>query len=179
MGITFNSAHMRTLVKLNEIAQKHNCVINFGFEEVYDEVFDFDGWCKDNDVPEDVREEIVDYINLDGNKTYGAKYWFELIDKTDSEHYKHHTFAYNNLESLAFFDEDDIGEMSSFAQDWFNENVETCYPLLVRNEDVTLCGWEGFDTSEAYRCYRPGMCLKFFGDLVCDYLHEERIVETY
>lgn len=27
--------------------------------------------------------------------------------------------------------------------------------------------------------YREGMALKIFGDLVCDYLGEERIVRTY
>lgn len=30
-----------------------------------------------------------------------------------------------------------------------------------------------------FRCYRPGMALKYFGDLVCDYLGEERICRVY
>jgi len=55
-------------------------------------------------------------------------------------------------------------------------------------------GWQGIDFSDSptiingfgnetkvvdYRVYREGMALKFFGDLVCDYLEEPRIVESY
>ena len=37
----------------------------------------------------------------------------------------------------------------------------------------------GFPGQERPNVYREGMALKFFGDLVCDYLGEERIVRTY
>ena len=37
----------------------------------------------------------------------------------------------------------------------------------------------GFPEQEHPSVYREGMALKFFGDLVCDYLGEERIVRTY
>lgn len=36
-----------------------------------------------------------------------------------------------------------------------------------------------FQGQERPSVYREGMALKFFGDLVCDYLGEERIVRTY
>ena len=38
---------------------------------------------------------------------------------------------------------------------------------------------KGFDGLEHPSVYREGMALKFFGDLVCDYLGEERIVRVY
>lgn len=38
---------------------------------------------------------------------------------------------------------------------------------------------KGFDKQEHPSVYREGMALKFFGDLVCDYLGEERIVRVY
>ena len=38
----------------------------------------------------------------------------------------------------------------------------------------------GFDGVSTYiNVYREGMALKFFGDLVCDYLGEPRIIRTY
>ena len=51
---------------------------------------------------------------------------------------------------------------------FFNSHMETLVELVD-------CGFGNDECVEDFRCYRNGMALKFFGDLVCDYLGEPRI----
>ena len=64
------------------------------------------------------------------------------------------------------------------TRDFFSVNESWEWALFKETADQRIHGFEGVDTSEI-NVYREGMTLKFFGDLVCDYLGEERIKEVY
>lgn len=175
MGITFGKPHMNTLNKLYEMANKHNCTISFGVDNIYEEAFDWELFAQVNNINDsEVMQDLYDNLRLLHSATYGAKYWFELYDGNTK---KYHTFVYYDYTSYCNYDEP--WDCSNKALRALENYSDYSHYLECRCEDTKLMGWEGLDTSEAYRCYRSGMCLKFFGDLVCDYLREERIKEVY
>ena len=61
--------------------------------------------------------------------------------------------------------------------DWDDNGILDDKVVLFARLDETVI--KGFNGLEHPNVYRAGMALKFFGDLVCDYLKEERIVRSY
>ena len=178
MNITFGPRHINTLIKLKEIADRHNCVISFGTNDCGSEILidDFKPYFKD------LTDEICEYVN--DNYTVlrshdkSSHYWFELYDK---EKEKYNTLTYTELDMLIEFDTPSAYveyNMPDEVEDWFLNNQSWDDAIAVETSDQKIRGFEGVDTTDI-NVYREGMALKFFGDLVCDYLGEPRIEEVY
>ena len=200
MTIAFYDAHMRTLTKLNEIAEKHGMRIRFGTRS--DFTCEADATLLndfiENDTPDCLNEyyhEIIDgKIMMTENRM-----WFELYEPRPTEKSgKYHVMTYVQS-SVGFRLQDDWEESLENVKDDFDEddeeeNINNINKLINFINDSMGDGWQGIDFSDSptiingfgnetkvvdYRVYREGMALKFFGDLVCDYLEEPRIVESY
>lgn len=207
MNTYFNDAHLDTLVKLKEIAEKHNCKIRFGTDSnSYDsEVEDIKGFMSD------INEEVLEFLVENQFELFketlqkeDSSIWFELYEITE-DWGKCHTLTYNNNSlSLLLNDywreelEDMLSELEEYEDD---ENIEIDSERLdlIRNaidfieeNEYDNTGVLNFSSSPTiilgfgnegvvidHRVYRVGMALKFFSDLVCDYLGEPRIVNTY
>ena len=180
MGVRLGTTHMKTLFKLYEMAEKHNCYILMGVDDIYDnEDCDMDYIAKRGDMSDKVRKEIENNLYIEEARTIGYSYWFELVDKRDKEHIKYNNLEYKDYSTWFRYDENDVDSLSKEAQEWLEENDEYQDGSIYQNcAHQEMNGWEGVDTSEI-NVYREGMLLKFFGDLVCDYLGEERIYEVY
>lgn len=177
MSIYFGSSHIKTLIKLQELAKKHNCSIDFGVDIVNDDdCCDWDILAKSYDMPDTVREDFVDNLYINKSGTNGYNYWFELRDDRNKDKTEYNTLTYSNLYMYAEYD--DIDDLSDESREWLEDNIS--YPGFLDNdyEHTIIRGFKGVDRSNI-NVYREGMTLKFFGDLVCDYLGEERIVEVY
>ena len=174
MGIEFYDAHMKTLNKLYEMAKKHECIINFGMNDIHEEAFDWILFAEQNHIEnDDVMQDLVDNLDTYRDTTYGASYWFELYDSNTG---KRNIINYCDYVSYCNYEEP--YKCSDEAVEILEEFSDYSHYLECRCATTNFYGWEGVDTSEA-QVYRSGMLLKFFGDLVCDYLGEERIKEVY
>ena len=142
MGITFGKPHMDTLNKLYALANKHNCVIFFGVDDIYEEAFDWELFAKQNNIEnDDIMQDIYDNLRVSREATYGAKYWFELYDKNTQTH---HTFAYYDYVTYCNYEEPWCCEDATVE---ILENYsDYSHYLECRCEDVKLMGWEGLDT---------------------------------
>ena len=68
------------------------------------------------------------------------------------------------------------------TQEWIDENCEdgwgtNDYSFYDDGDYTKVIGFKGVKTK--VNVYREGMAVKNFGDLVCDYLHEPRIIKNY
>lgn len=181
MNITLGQAHIKTLIKLQAIAEKHNCSISFGTTDNDDSEADFEDF-KDyyDELTDKICSEMVDNLQAISVRLFTSNYWFELYDGNKN---KYNNLTYTTIEGYAEFDEDyNSDDISEETQEFIANNMEEYdygNPILQFNSSKqTIRGFEGVDKSQI-NVYREGMLLKFFGDLVCDYLGEERIVEVY
>lgn len=175
MDTTFGTAHMSTLTKLKELAEKHNCVIAFGFDSNATDDFRLDEVVEYvDDLTESIAEELEDELISHRRLKSESKIWFELYDKTKKTY---NVLSYSEIEGFVSFNTDDYYSLSSEAESFLTNNEYDGF-ISFRSDPQCITGFEGVDTSEI-NVYRSGMALKFFGDLVCDYLGEERIVECY
>ena len=53
------------------------------------------------------------------------------------------------------------------------------YTIHESHNPTIIHGFGNEKRIEDFRCYRSGMAVKFFGDLVCDYLGEPRVNRVY
>lgn len=166
--------HMDTLNKLYNMAKKHNCLITFSMEPIYEEAFDWELFAEQNKIDNDeIMQDLVDNLVAIRECTYGATYTFELFDETTREH---KVLTYYDYTSYIQYEEpwgcsDDTVEV-------LDEHSTYSHGIELHSSDTKFYGWGDIDTKE-FTVYRDGMMLKFFGDLVCDYLGEERIQEVY
>ena len=181
MNITLGQTHIKTLTKLQAIAEKHNCSISFGTNDHTDLEADFEDF-KDyyDGLTEKICSEIVDNLQANSVRLFISNYWFELYDGNKK---KYNNLTYTIIEGYAEFDEDyNSDDISEETQEFIENNMkEYDYigPTLEFNSSKqNIRGFDGVDKSQI-NVYREGMLLKFFGDLVCDYLGEEKIVEVY
>lgn len=177
--IFLGEPHIKTLTKLYEMAKKHDCVIAMSIEPISDSDVDFDIIVDKGDMNEEIKEDIQENLELKDCNTSGYKYTFELIDKRDSQHYKYNTLTYFDISTSFKYAEFLYRTLNEETQEWLddNDNYDDNY-IFYHSEDQRMQGWEGIDTSFV-NVYREGMLLKFFGDLVCEYLGEEKIQEVY
>lgn len=180
MNISFYTAHMDTLCDLKQMAEKHNCRINFGFDTSSSEEMD-----EDILIECGFKEELLgnlDSCSIEGTCSGWSKVWFELYDKNNNSY---HTLAYLNSYcrfELELFDRYDCDEE-------FLEMLESHYDIDECGHDRFYCNFSdaptiihGFNNEgevRDYRVYRSGMALSYFSDLVCEYLGEEKISRTY
>ena len=186
MNIYIGTEHLKTLEDLRKIAEKHDCAIRFGYND---------------DVSREIEGSFLDRVGIN-RKTIDAlcsphcfsvknalytcrKYWFELYEnKTD----KSNTMTY--IDEDIYFEVDDIFRFDEMYQDecdTINEFIEEhaeiygdCGNSFAFSDNPTLIyGFGNKKRISDYRCYREGMALKYFSDLVCDYLGEKRIERVY
>lgn len=184
MNIEFTSAHMQTLCELKELADKHGCLITFGVDQNYG----FVGYEKFTDYSEDILNELNDlgYFDTDVERGDCSTFWFQLYDP-NSKSKKYNILQYETgwqaAEYRFYGGLDDDTDITEKTKAFLEDNVVDCSDIYA--DTVTLyCSFDetrviGFDGQTTPYVYREGMALKFFGDLVCDYLGEERIQRVY
>ena len=186
MNIEFTSAHMETLMELKQLAEKHGCRITFGVDSwagVDPEFEEFDGYTSE------IYEELNDKGIFSNGVIDMSKFWFEFYDPNNKER-QYHYLEYSEGEQtityeLYALEELSLEELSEEAEEFIAANradwddngiIEDSVVLFKRLGGTTIKGFYGLEHPNVYR---EGMALKFFGDLVCDYLGEKRIVRTY
>lgn len=177
MNVYFGSNHLQTLCDLKALAEKHNCFIRFGVdqENTTDVTLeDFEGSTK----------EIIEELQNKGSFSNGCyevtNMWFELFDATNETY---HILSYcQGRESVEYTL--DILEDLSYEANSFLENNLVDWQSMADDNLLISCSLDGtkvsgFPEQERPYVYREGMALKYFGDLVCDYLKEPRIKRVY
>ena len=181
MNIEFTSAHMETLMELKALAEKHGCRITFGvnsFAGVDPEFEEFDGYT------DEIYEELNDKGIFSNCVIYTTQFWFQFYDPNNKK-IQHHFLEYSAGNQTVTYEPYTFEELSKEAKEFLEENraewddnylIDDKVVLFKRLGGTTINGFEGLKKPNVYR---EGMALKFFGDLVYDYLKEERIVRTY
>lgn len=177
MNIYFGSTHLQTLCDLKALAEKHNCYIHFGVDQensVDVDFNEFDGATKK------IIEELQDkgeFLNQSYCKT---SMFFELFDANNSTY---NILTYSDGEQSVYYKRYYCEDLSAEAEAFLEDNLVE-WQTMNGDELLIYCRLggtkvTGFPNQEHPNVYREGMALKFFGDLVCDYLGEERIVRPY
>lgn len=184
MNIEFYNSHMETLADLIKIAEKHNCAISFGFSDSSDRDIDED-ILKKNGFTAELLEELKDKMTVSCAESTFDKAWFQLYEKNTKTY---HTMAYIERDTYAIvektddfrFDEDDPSDELITKLEALDQLMESgAYTIHESYNPTIIHGFGNKEKVEDFRVYRPGMVLKFFGDLVCDYLNEPRINRCY
>ena len=176
MNIRMSATHVKTLCKLKELAEKHDCEIRVGMNSRNQvDTVDWDLIKKHTGSSDDVIDELQDVLFTDGSIYQFEEYWFELYDKVKKTH---NILSYIEEQTSFCYQVDDEDDLSEAAHEWIELNIEYTGSYGCGRIYDNIYGFEGIDTSFV-NVYREGMLLKFFGDLVCDYLGEERIHEVY
>lgn len=196
MYVVFTPTHLDTLCKLKEIAAKHNCTVSFGFSSTGDD----DGFTTNILKANDVAPEIIEmlealYENNDLNdcKLSHDQIYFKLSEKTPTATHNH-TLEYNedymhfsikdynclihDYINKKYDNENQLDMFEDFAKD-ISANNDDIYPFFSFDYCPTIINGFGLGHVEDERVYRQGMALKYFADLVCDYLNEPHIEATY
>lgn len=173
MNILFTTTHMQTLKDLMEIAEKHNCKIRFNVgnnhsDDPNDMNFDYK-W----DIPQSVFNYIKDNKAFLSFFTECGGVTFELIECDEKgERTKTNYMTYAESSFWFYVNEDELPlELDKNFEEWYNHSDYGKWYGESTNK-VFISGFKGV---ENYSAYRPEMALKFFGDMVCDYLSEPRI----
>lgn len=181
MYIDFYNQHCETLCELIQMAKKHQCSIKFGFRSDTGSDLDVD-ILLENGFTQELGEEFLDNIDVrDVNCNYNC-IWFELYDTRDKTH---HTLEYSDNNVSFYFD--DTYDSDIVSEDLINLIDEVKSEYIPGFIQLRGGGTKIFNFSEESKdewvqtneVYRSGMALKFFGDYVCDYLGEEKIVRVY
>lgn len=177
-SIDFYNSHVETICELKELANKHNCTIKFGVQNNFNPELGFSD-CADF-FPENILEDLEKCGNITKGWRNETRLWFELYDR-NTERYNNLTYTEGDyyIEYDRYYSE----EVTEETQDWIEENVADWSDPI--DDHLTFCKSfgdtyiSGFNGAKTPDVYREGMALKFFGDLVCDYLGEKRIERTY
>ena len=182
MNIDFGRSHMETLADLMRIADKHSCVITFGIGsspsiDLDEELLEKSG------LTSELIEEMRDKKQITEVASLFDKAWFELYDKRNNTH---STLAYIESSTHFVVSRDNYSlfeEVSADLEEWLDDHDDFGRPdeyfIMVSHNPTIIHGFGNKEKIEDFRVYRSGMALKFFGDLVCDYLKEPRIVRSY
>ena len=192
MSILLTPTHLDTIMQLIEIAHKHKCQIFISSgkrhypykDEATQAVYEY--CCDKKGLPENLKEELGDKIDVDEASFLHEWICFELVERDPDGFLKTNHLTYSSYEMGLFgkADKDPWADgLSQEAEDWLSDHCpsyDPCFsgPVILFSEtDDSVYGFEGVDTK--VNVYREGMAVKFFGDLVCDYLHEPRIEKVY
>jgi hypothetical protein len=179
--LTFNSTHIDTLSELNSIAKKHNCTIRLyvGDNNSIEAEDIIDVFKEQYELSNPAAEELVSNFEIQNPQSYLASICFELAEQTENGT-MYHQLSYIEgyvccelYESYGRF----IDDISDELQSWFDNYWEDPDGGFI-HKSFSYTKVKGFNGATA-DVYREGMALKFFGDLVCDYLDEPRIVKVY
>lgn len=177
MNIQFFENHLKTIKDLQDIAEKHNCSIHFGFNGYCSSDIDEDIF-KANKIHQNVVNDLtssdVELKNVHCETSY---VWFELYEK-DKDTYNMMRYIEKTLFlEIENFDDENVSE--EFIDFYNNNQYEDMDFYQLKTNPTIITGFGNDKQIKDYRCYRPGMSVKYFADLVCDYLGEERIRRTY
>lgn len=186
MNVDFYSAHLDTLCELKELAEKHNCTISFGVRNESERgITSIEGF-KDyfyEEIPEQVLSDLKLMGYFDESESFwdNTTLWFELYDRSTNKHnVMTYSDGYLHLKFQEFMSSDLSDEtedwLADYEPDWAQDLYDDYHIIYRRYCPVTV---RGFNGAKEPNVYREGMALKFFGDLVCDYLGEKRIERTY
>ena len=183
MNIYFGSAHMQTLCDLEKIATKHNCVIHFGVDQHNSDDIDVES---DFSCSPEVAQELDEKGHFDCHemKYEATTIWFELLDNNSNtlhqlqyiDGYERAEYILNTFEELSDRTEEFLDDVSGDSGNYNPYDDSHIYTLYRSFGETKVTGFPG---QERPSVYREGMALKFFGDLVCDYLSEKRIERVY
>lgn len=193
MDVSFGTVDIDVLNKVCEIAKEHDCNVYFGaYSTLKTNVSDVMDICSDT-----IDERITKYIaqcdlleSLAGTK---SRFWFQLYEKKTGA-YNILTYLEENYELV--FNQYEIDyttdceysyterseEYIKFCE-WLTDTMPSWETILrvqgelkvyIEDRNTVITGFDTLDKSK-YNVYRPGITLKVFADLVCDYLGEERI----
>lgn len=187
MNLTFSQSHINTLKKLLGIAEIHNCKINFGTRNSDSPDFDSDilNMCGVNKRITDKLDNSFEHnISIVSPCTNISEIWFELYDKNKG---KYNTMSYGEFGCSFYIEKDyDFDEEKEKSLTDFIEENQTDYGwedgksfFNFRIAPTTIYGFKYKAKHRDFRVYRPDMALKYFGDLVCEYLKEPYIKEVY
>jgi hypothetical protein len=184
MNIEFYSNHMDTFAVLMRLAEKHNCCIRFGFDasserEIDEDILEKYGFT------DALLQEMNDQMIIRDSQSTFSKVWFELYDKT-----RNTTNTMTYIQSSTYFSVEKISELefryeypSNELVEWLEENDADWdadnYIINKAHNPTIIYGFGNKNRVEDFRVYRSGMALKYFSDLVCDYLGEPRIDRVY
>lgn len=193
MDVDFYKSHIETLCELKELAYKHNCNIAFGTDSTHNTdryFYDFEDF-----FPEEIRNDLENNGTITEAVYNCDSIWFELYDRTTK---RYHTMTYSEIDWNMWYEpfssyETDMKKetldwlygtnMNKETIDWLEERAslysDTSNEFWFFGDNYKKTSIQGFDGLEKPSVYRSGMALKFFGDLVCDYLGEPRIERVY
>lgn len=183
MNILFTETHLETLCKLKTLAKKHNCSIRVGVHNScgFIDYEKFIGYSK----------YIIEELQTRGVFVDSTKHgtltdlWFELFDPNNAKPHRHSLMYSKGLQVVEYKLDDDVNNHNPLSEDAEKFLEDNHYKEFADCEQKILyvsfseTAIEGFEKQEHPSVPREKMALKFFGDLVCDYLGEERIVEVY
>lgn len=183
MNVKFTETHLDTLCELKALAEKHNCSICFG-------VYNSSGFISyekfigySENIIEELQNRGVFYTDTEQGSL--TDFWFELFDPNNAKRHYHSLSYLSGWQAIEYEPDDDIDddnplskETEEFLEDNDNESSDD-YEKKLLYVSFSETKIKGFDKQDHPSVYREGMALKFFGDLVCDYLGEERIVRVY
>lgn len=174
MRMYFSKEHMQTLKELQIIAKKHNHRIEMGFSSYFDYGLDLE-ILKKNKVHFRV---IAQLENAKDNIQFAhwncQEVFFNLIGDDGQGGEKYNIMTYQENETHFALKPDFSNEV---LNDYIEKNDSRYFDYHY--EPTIIYGFGYKESIVDYRVYRPGMALKYFSDLVCDYLGEERIKRVY
>ena len=183
MDVDFYNSHIETICELKALADKHSCKISFGVRHYTEngatDISFFDYIFDDKSVMDDLDK--CGYLD-DESFLETTVLWFELYDPS-SEEYHYNVMSYIETNAYAKYHEYMSETLKGETVEFIEENG---LEWQSGSDDPHIFSYVGYDTEvsvfvgqEHPNVYRPGMAVKFFSDLVCDYLKEDRIIRTY
>jgi hypothetical protein len=171
LNFEFLPAHISTLAKLEALCERHGCHITFATNaEASVDISDLISRVGLSQEAQDFLESHFPSDTL--AECSGISFTLHNSNPSDCDP----TYNYIRYEIEGQLDEDDWAEAAPTVRDELESEIGEGYFRAESTEEHAY-GFKG-DAAKG-GCYRAGMALKYFGDMVCDQLGEPRIVDTY
>ena len=131
-------------------------------------------------IKENIADKLLEAFDINNPILTHDNVCFELVEHLDDGHWKYNQMVYNVYFIQFELRENIYPDIDEELQEWLDENCEIGYRDYYFYDEgayTKVYGFNGVETK--VNVYREGMAVKNFGDLVCDYLHEPRIIKTY
>lgn len=183
MNIEFYSSHVETLADLIKIAEKHNCTITFGVMPSHERDID-ESILMRTGFTKELITELNEKLIIENADSSADKVWFELYNKNDKTRHsmvyiETSTYFIARRQEIEFDDEVPSDELIAKLEEHDQMMEIEAYTIHEYYNPTIIHGFGNKERVDDFRVYRSGMALKFFGDLVCDYLNEPRINRVY
>lgn len=178
-GISLYKPHVETICELQELCKKHGYYITFGYNESKSEDLTDDDFVEMFDGSEkEIAKKFIEECYIEKSYQDVEAYWFELhkdeegtvgmmIDTNTCSTFEISTDNYHDIP-------EDIEEfICDNSEEWSSEDE----PVFSRKGGKTEL--TGVFKGKEVNCYREGICIREFSNLVCDFLGEPRINRCY